>query len=72
MRRRKYVSNRSVSFICVLRRRDKWRNVGEYLDYENYKCRKKLVDELVKECTENIEEVNLAKINSNKNKNEHS
>ena len=72
MRRRKYVSNRSVSFICLLRRRDKSRNVGEYLDYENYKCRKKLVDELVKECTENIEEVNLAKINSNKNKNEHS
>ena len=26
--------------------------VGEYLDYENCKCRKKLVDKLVEECTE--------------------
>ena len=31
-------------------------DVGEYLDYENYKCRKKLIDKLVEECSENIEE----------------
>ena len=31
-------------------------------DYENCKCRKKLVDKLVNECTENIDEVKLAKI----------
>ena len=30
-------------------------DVGEYLDYENCKCRKKLVDELVEECSENID-----------------
>ena len=28
---------------------DKLCNIGEYLDYENCKCRKKLVDKLVKE-----------------------
>ena len=41
---------------------DKACDVGEYLDYENCKCRKKLVDKLVGECTENVEEVKLAKI----------
>ena len=33
-------------------------DIGEYLDYENCKCRKKLVDE----CTETVEEVKLAEI----------
>ena len=28
---------------------------GEYLDYKNLKCRKKLVDKLVEECSENID-----------------
>ena len=41
---------------------DKSCDVGEYLDYENCKCRKKLVDKLVEECFENVEEVKLAKI----------
>ena len=36
--------------------------VNEYLDYENCKCRKELVDKLIDECTETIEEVKLAKI----------
>ena len=40
---------------------DKARDVGEYLDYENCKCRKKLVDKLVDQCTETVEEVKLAK-----------
>ena len=44
---------------------DKSCNIGEYLDYSNYKCRKILVDKLIEECTENIDEI---KINS---KNEH-
>ena len=35
-------------------------DVGQYLDYENCKCRKKLVDKLVEECTENIDEVKIA------------
>ena len=32
-------------------------DVGEYLDYENCKCRKRLVDKLVEECSENIDEI---------------
>ena len=39
---------------------DKSCNFGEYLDYKNCKCRKKLVDKLVSECTENVEEVKIA------------
>ena len=39
---------------------DKLYDVGEYLDYEKCNCRKKLVDILVEECTENTHEVNIA------------
>ena len=31
-------------------------HVGEYLDYENCKFKKKLVDKLVEECSKNIDE----------------
>ena len=48
---------------------DKACDVGEYLDYENCKCRKKLVDKLVDECTETVEEVKLAKITLTENEN---
>ena len=41
---------------------DKACDVGEYLDYENWECRKTLVDKLVDEGTEIVEEVKLAKI----------
>ena len=41
---------------------DKSCHVGEYLDYENFNGRKKLVDKLVKECTVNIDEVKIAGI----------
>ena len=41
------------------------------LGYENCKCRKKLVDKLVEECTENVKEVKLAKITSAKDENKH-
>ena len=37
-------------------------DVGEYLDHENCKCRKKLVAPLIEECTEIVEEMKLAKI----------
>ena len=48
---------------------DKSCDAGEYLDYENCKCRKKLVDKLAErcfseECTENIDEVKIAEITS--------
>ena len=39
---------------------DKSCDVREYLAYENCNCRKKLVYELVEECTENIDEVKIA------------
>ena len=38
-------------------------DVGEYLNYENCKCRKSLVDKLVEECNENIDEAKLTGIN---------
>ena len=41
---------------------DKSCDIGEYLDYENCKCRKKLVDKLAEECTKNFEEVKLTKV----------
>ena len=50
---------------------DKSCNIGEYLDYKNCKCRKKLVNKLVEECTENIEETKLVEKTSAKNENKH-
>ena len=41
---------------------DKSCSIGEYLHYSNCKCRKKLVDPLGEECTENIEETKLVNI----------
>ena len=38
---------------------DKSCNIGEYLDYSNCKCRKKLFSPLIEECTENINETKL-------------
>ena len=34
---------------------DKSCDIGEYLDYKNCKCRKKIIDKLVEECSENID-----------------
>ena len=36
-------------------------NIDEYSDYSSCKCRKKLIDSLVEECTENINETELVK-----------
>ena len=41
-------------------------DIGEYLDYKKCNCRKRLVDKLVRENTENIEETSLVKIDSTK------
>ena len=47
---------------------DKSCSIGEYLDYSNCKCRKKLIDPLVEECIENIDETKLVNITvENKN-----
>ena len=50
---------------------DKSYDTGQYLDYENCICRKKLVDKLVEECTETNNEAKLAKITLAENKNNH-
>ena len=50
---------------------DKSCDVGEYLGHENCKYRKKLVDKLIQECTENIEETRLVEKTLSKNENEH-
>ena len=41
---------------------DKSFDVGEYLDYANSKCKKRLIDKLVEEYSENIDEVKMARI----------
>ena len=48
---------------------DKVCDVGEYLDYENCKCRKKLLALLIEECTETVEEAKLAKVTHAENEN---
>ena len=42
---------------------DKSCDVGEYLEYENCKCRERLVDKLTEERTEKIYEVKIASEN---------
>ena len=49
---------------------DKSCGLGEYLDYENCKCKKRLVDKLVEECNENIDEAKLTEIALFEHKNE--
>ena len=44
---------------------DKSCDVGEYLYYKSFRCRKKLADKLVEECTETVKEVKIAKIKIN-------
>ena len=51
---------------------DKLCDFGEYLDYENCKCKKKLINKLVDECTEIVEEVMLANITFAENENQNS
>ena len=47
----------------------KSRDIGEYLDYKNCKCRKRLIDKLVDECTETVEEVKPTIIHLAENEN---
>ena len=45
---------------------DKSCDIGEYLDYEICKCRKKLVDKLFEERTVNVDETKIIEITENK------
>ena len=49
---------------------DKSCYVGEYLNYSDCKCRKKLTNELTDECIETIEETKLVNITFTENENE--
>ena len=49
---------------------DKCCDIGEYLDYSNSKCWKKLVDKLIGECTESIDEVEITEITEAENEHE--
>ena len=51
---------------------DKSCDADEYLDYENCKCKKRLINKLVDECTETIEEVKLFNLIFAENENENS
>ena len=50
---------------------DKSCDIGEYLDYENCKCRKTLVDKLTEECIENVEEIKIAKVTLTEDENKY-
>ena len=48
---------------------DKSCDVGEYLDYASCKCRKRLIDKLVEEYSENIDKVKMTRITLAEDKN---
>ena len=50
---------------------DKSCDIGEYLGYKNCRCRKKLIDPLIGECTEIINETKVINKNENKHDNKH-
>ena len=53
---------------------DKCFNIGQYLVYSDFKCKKKLIDSLTEECTKNDDETKLINITlaENENNYEHS
>ena len=55
--------------LVIVNECDKNCGVSEYLDYENCKCRKKLVDKIIDECAETIDETKLANITFTENEN---
>ena len=42
-------------------------NISHYLDYSDCKCKKKLIDPLIEECTENDDETKLVNITLTEN-----
>ena len=60
-----YVIKDSFGILVILNM-NKSCDIGEYLDYENCNCWKKLVDKLSEECTNNIGEVEIASKNEHK------
>ena len=50
-----YAIKDSFVILAIANECYKFCDVGEYLDYKNCKCRKRLVDKLVEECSENVD-----------------
>ena len=44
-------------------------DVGKYLDYESCKWRKRLIDKLAKECSENVDENEMTNVTLNEYRN---
>ena len=63
---KEYVLRDPSNFECEC---DKPCDVGENLDYVNCKCRKRLVDKLIEECTENVDEAKITGITLFEHKN---
>ena len=57
-----YVTKDLFGILVIECECDKSCDIGEYLDCKNFKCKNKLVDKLVAECTENIDEVKIAEL----------
>ena len=45
---------------------DKSCDIGEYLDYQSRKCKKRLIDKLIDECNETVDKVNIVSESKNK------
>ena len=45
-----------MSWVADIITTDNSCDIAEYLDYKNFNCRKKIIDKLVEECSENIDE----------------
>ena len=45
---------------------DKSCDIGEYLDYQSCKCKKRLIDKLIDECNETVDEVKITSESKNK------
>ena len=50
-----YVIKDLFGILATVNVSDKSCDAGEYLDYKSCKCRKRLIDKLVWECSENID-----------------
>ena len=57
-----YVTKDLFGILVIECECDKSCDIGEHLDCKNFKCKNKLVDKLVAECTENIDEVKIAEL----------
>ena len=53
--RKECAINDLFGILVIVSECDKSCDIGEYLDYKNCNCRKKVIDKLVEECSEDID-----------------